>query len=205
MGAPGAGKGTQGALLTARYGMPLISTGDMLRKAVAEQSVLGKRVGEFIGAGKLVPDDLIVSIIEERISREDCRGGFILDGFPRTIDQAGTLGRAVGGGLDIVVFLSVSREETIRRLAGRLTCRKCGAVYQRSEISLCPACGGDLYQREDDQKSTILHRLEVYEEHTAPLVEYYESRGKLARVDAEGDPEEVFRLVEREIAQVVAS
>ena len=96
------------------------------------------------------------------------------------------------------------RDPTIRRLAGRMTCRKCGAVYQRSEISLCPACRGDLYQREDDQKSTILHRLEVYEEHTAPLEEYYESRGKLAWVDAEGDPEGIFQRVEREIAKVVA-
>ena len=204
LGPPGAGKGTQGALLGESYGIPQISTGDMLRKAVADKTPLGNRVGEIIRDGKLVPDNLIVSIIEERISAYDCKKGFILDGFPRTIDQGEAFEGVLPDSVDVVVYLNVSREEVVERLAGRLTCRKCGAAYRKRDISVCPVCGGDLYQRDDDQKSTIEHRIRVYENNTAPLVEFYRSREKLVEVDGTGKPEDIFRKIRENISKVVS-
>jgi len=202
LGPPGAGKGTQGALLGTNYGIPQISTGDMLRKAVAEETSLGMQVKEIIRDGKLVPDDLIISLIEERISGGDCRKGFILDGFPRTIEQGEALEKVLPGSVDLTIFLNVPREEVVGRLAGRLTCRKCGAVYRKRDISVCPVCGGDLYQREDDQKSTIEHRIKVYEENTAPLVEFYRSMGKLVEVGGLGEPEDIFKELKENISKV---
>ena len=204
LGPPGSGKGTQGALLSKFYGIPQISTGDMLRQAVAEGSELGKRVQGILTKGQLVPDDVMVSLVEERVSREDCIQGFILDGFPRTVDQARALERVLPGGIDAVIYLRVSREEVIARLAGRLTCRKCNAVFQKIESSLCPVCGGDLYQRDDDQTSTVEHRLRVYEEHTAPLVNYYRTLDKVLEFDGSGPVDEVARRVEAGIARVLA-
>ncbi len=203
LGPPGAGKGTQSVLLGKNYDIPQVSTGDMLRKAVADETALGKQVKGIIRDGKLVPDDLIISIIEERISGDDCRKGFILDGFPRTIEQGEALERVLPGSVDVTVYLNVPREEVIERLAGRMTCRKCGAVYRKSDIAVCPICGGDLYQREDDQKSTIERRLKVYEENTAPLVEFYRSRGKLVEVGGLGEPEDIFEKVRENISKVV--
>ncbi len=203
LGPPGAGKGTQGVLLGKNYGIPQISTGDMLRKAVAGETALGKQVKEIIRDGKLVPDDLIISIIEERISGDDCGKGFILDGFPRTIEQGEALEKLLPGSVDVTVYLNVPREEVVERLAGRLTCRKCSAVYRKRDISVCPVCGGDLYQREDDQKSTIEHRIKVYEENTAPLVEFYRSRGKLVEISGLGEPEDIFEKVRENISKVV--
>ncbi len=176
----------------------------MLRQSVVQSHVLGKRVQEILRKGQLVSDDLMISLIEERIAREDCFGGFILDGFPRTIEQAKSLERVLPGSVDVVVYLTLPREEIIGRLAGRLTCRKCSSVFRKMDTSLCPVCGGDLYQRDDDMRSTVEHRLRVYEEHTAPLVEFYRSRGKLAEVDGMGEPEEISRRVEAGIAQVLA-
>ncbi|MFC1491793.1 adenylate kinase [Nitrospinota bacterium] len=204
LGPPGAGKGTQGTRLSKVHGIPEISTGDMLRKAVADGTVLGKKVQEIISEGKLVPDDLILSVIEERISEEDCQQGFILDGFPRTIEQAEALEEVLPDSVDVTVYLNVSGDEIVERLSGRMTCRKCGAVYPKQEISLCPVCGGDLYQREDDQRSTVERRIRVYMEHTAPLVDFFRSRGKLAEVDGTGDPGEIFDRIEAEISQVMS-
>ncbi|OGL63448.1 MAG: adenylate kinase [Candidatus Tectomicrobia bacterium RIFCSPLOWO2_12_FULL_69_37] len=204
LGPPGSGKGTQGALLGKFYGIPEISTGDMLRQAVAEGSELGKRVQGILTKGQLVPDDVMVSLVEERVSREDCAQGFILDGFPRTVDQARALERVLPGGIDAVVYLRVPREEVIARLAGRLTCRRCGAVYAKTDSSLCQVCGGDLYQRDDDLRSTVEHRLRVYEEHTAPLVGYYRTLDKVREFDGSGPVEEVARRVEAGIARVIA-
>ena len=204
LGAPGSGKGTQGALLSKHYKIPTISTGDMLRQAVAAGTKLGKQVQGILAEGQLVPDNLMVSLIQERVSHEDCSGGFILDGFPRTVDQARALETVMEGGLDLVVYLKVPREFVASRLAGRLTCRKCGAVFQRMEASLCPVCSGDLYQRDDDQRSTVEHRMRVYEEHTVPLVDYYESRGKLLEFDGTGSVEEVAKRIESGIARVLA-
>ncbi len=202
LGPPGAGKGTQGVLLGKSYGIPQISTGDMLRKAVTDETPLGMQVKEIIRDGKLVPDDLIISLIEERISGDDCRKGFILDGFPRTIEQGEALEKVLPGSVDVTIYLNVPREEVVERLAGRLTCRKCGAVYRKRDISVCPVCGGDLYQREDDQKSTIEHRIKVYEENTAPLVEFYRSKGKLVEVGGMGEPGDIFKALQENISKV---
>jgi adenylate kinase len=176
----------------------------MLRRAVADETVLGKKVQKIIQGGMLVPDDLIVSIIEERISNEDCREGFILDGFPRTTDQAHALERVLPESVDVTVYLNVPAEVVVKRLSGRMTCRECGAVFPRGDISLCPVCAGALYQREDDLKSTVEHRIRVYMKHTAPLVDFYRSRNKLAEIDGMGEPDDVFERVEAEISQVTS-
>ncbi len=204
LGPPGAGKGTQGVRLSEMYNVPLVSTGDILRSAVADETVLGKKVQEIMRDGRLVPDDLIVSIIEERISREDCREGFILDGFPRTIEQADALERVLPGSIDVTIYLNVPAEVVIVRLSGRLTCRECGAVYPKGDISLCPVCADALYQREDDKKSTVEHRIGVYMKHTAPLVEFYRSHNKLAEISGLGDPDSVFERIEAEISEVIS-
>lgn len=203
MGPPGAGKGTQGVNLGKTYGIPQISTGDMLRKAVADGTPLGKQVGEVIRDGKLVPDDMIVSLIKERISENDCRNGFLLDGFPRTIEQGEALEKVLPDSIDVAVYLNVPKEIVVERLFGRLTCRKCNAVYSQQDISKCPACGGELYQREDDKRSTIENRIQVYEENTAPLVEFYRSRGKLVEVNGVGDPDKIFEEIQESISGVV--
>lgn len=204
LGPPGAGKGTQGVRLSKTQMIPQISTGDMLRKAVSDGTALGKEVQSIIRDGKLVPDELIVSIIEERIAQEDCREGFILDGFPRTIEQAKALERVMPESVDVTVYLNVPAGEVIERLSGRLTCRECGAVYPKQDISVCPACSGALYQREDDQRSTIEHRINVYMEHTAPLVEFYRERNKLVEIDGLGEPDEVSDRIEAGISEVMS-
>ena len=160
------------------------------------------QVKGIIRDGKLVPDDLIISLIEERISGDDCRKGFILDGFPRTIEQGEALEKVLPGSVDVTIYLNVPREEVVERLAGRLTCRKCGAVYRKRDISVCPVCGGDLYQREDDQKSTIEHRIKVYEENTAPLVAFYRAMGKLVEVGGIGEPGDIFKVLQENISKV---
>lgn len=204
LGPPGSGKGTQGIILSKALEIPEISTGDMLRQAVEEKTALGKQVGGIINKGRLVPDDLIISVIEERISREDCRDGFILDGFPRTIEQGEALEKVLPDSVDVVIYFNVSSEAVVARLAGRLTCRKCGAVYPNMDTSLCSVCGGDLYQREDDMTSTVLRRLRLYGEHTEPLVEFYRDKGKLAEIEGEGSVEAIAQRVEEGIAQVLA-
>ena len=203
LGPPGSGKGTQGASLSKSLQVPEISTGDMLRQAVAEETLLGQQVGDIINKGHLVPDDLIISVIKDRISRADCDNGFILDGFPRTIEQGEALERVLPEDVDVVIYFNVSSEAVVSRLAGRLTCKKCGAVYPHMDTSFCSDCGGDLYQREDDMKSTVLRRLRVYEEHTEPLVAFYREKSKLAEIDGEGSFEEITRRVEEGIAQVL--
>ncbi len=204
LGPPGSGKGTQGDGLSKSLQVPEISTGDMLRQAVAEKTALGQQVGDIINQGRLVPDDLIISVIEERIARPDCENGFILDGFPRTIEQGEALERVLPDSVDVVIYLNVSSEAVVARLAGRLTCRKCGAVYPNMDTSLCSVCGGDLYQREDDMTSTVLRRLRVYQEHTEPLVAFYRDKGKIAEINGEGSVEEIAQRVEEGIARVLA-
>lgn len=204
LGPPGSGKGTQGAELSKSLQVPEISTGDMLRQAVAEQTMLGQQVGGIINQGRLVPDDLIISVIEERISRPDCDNGFILDGFPRTLEQGEALERVLPEGVDVVIYFNVSSEAVVARLAGRLTCKKCGAVYPYMDTSFCSVCGGDLYQREDDMRSTVLRRLHVYQEHTEPLVAFYRVKGKLAEIEGEGSVKGIAQRVEEGIAQVLA-
>src|SRR3990170_92431 len=181
LGPPGAGKGTQAQMMVERFQIPQISTGDILRKAVKEGSPLGKEAKTFMDQGQLVPDKVVIGIIDERLREPDCGPGFILDGFPRTIAQAEALQpilAKIEKSIDHVINIEVDPEELVRRLTGRRTCKNCGAMFhvlfhptKREEI--CDRCGGTLYQREDDQEETIRTRLKEYEKQTAPLVQYY--------------------------------
>ncbi len=203
LGPPGAGKGTQAKMLVEGLGIPQISTGDMLRAAVKDGTELGKKAKEYMDAGKLVPDEVVIGIVKERLAQPDCEKGFILDGFPRTIPQAEALDRVLeelGKRIDYVINVAVPNEELITRLTGRRTCRQCGAMYHvvfnpPREEGRCDKCGGELYQRDDDKEETIRQRLEVYEAQTAPLIEYYERKGVLYNVDGTGAIEEIFQSV----------
>jgi len=191
LGPPGAGKGTQAKMLVERYSVPQISTGDILRAAVKEGSPMGVKAKSFMDAGALVPDEVVVGIVEERLQKSDCEAGFILDGFPRTVPQADALAEtlsAVGKDIDLVISLEVDIEALVARLGGRRTCEKCGAGYHLTheppvQDGVCDKCGGSLIQREDDQEATIRNRMAVYNEQTSPLVAYYRNAGLLKTVD----------------------
>ena len=195
LGPPGAGKGTQAKLLQEEFGAVQISTGDILRRAVGEQTPLGKAAAEFINRGALVPDGLIVNLVAERLKEKDCEKGFLLDGFPRTIPQAESLDEILnrmGLNLNSVLSVQVPQKIIVERLAGRRTCRKCGALCHvifnpPKQTGVCDRCGGELYQRADDQELTITNRLQVYENQTAPLVDYYRQRGLLRAIDGVGE------------------
>ncbi len=204
LGAPGAGKGTVAKKLVERYGIPQISTGDLLRAAVAEQTELGKKAKSYMDAGELVPDSLVIDLIRHRLAQEDCKEGFILDGFPRTVAQAEALEQITD--LDSVINLEVSDEEVVRRLSGRRTCKQCGAIYHIQNIppkvpGKCDRCGGELFQRDDDREEAIRNRLKVYRSQTMPLLQYYEQRGKLYNVDGQAGVDnvtaEVVKILER--------
>ncbi len=207
LGPPGGGKGTQAQLLVKEFGIPQISTGDMLRDAVKRGTELGKLAKKYMDEGKLVPDEVVIGIIKERLSQDDTKKGFILDGFPRTVPQAEALDRLLeemGRGLTAVVLIDVPKEELLRRLTGRRTCSKCGKMYHiefspPKKEGVCDECGGELYQRDDDKEETILKRLEVYESQTLPLVDYYEKKGILKRVDGVGKIEEIYLKVKEAI------
>jgi adenylate kinase len=202
IGPPGAGKGTQARWLVEAQHVPQISTGDMLRAARKAGTPLGRQADTYMNAGKLVPDAVVVGLVAERLREPDCAGGFLLDGFPRTIPQAEALdtelgrhGRRIG----FVVALEVPDQAIVRRLGGRRTCGVCGRIWQLEfdpppSADKC-ACGGALVQRDDDKEATIRNRLEVYHGQTSPLLEYYERKGVLRRVDGEGKPEDVRRRV----------
>lgn len=200
LGPPGAGKGTQAKMLIERYSVPQISTGDILRAAVKEGSPMGVKAKAFMDAGSLVPDEVVVGIVEERLKKSDCSNGFILDGFPRTIPQADALTSTLavmGKDIDAVISLDVDIEALVARLAGRRTCEGCGAgyhvVYEPSaQEGLCDKCGSFLIQREDDKESTIRNRMKVYTDQTSPLVEYYRNAGLLKTVDGMLPIEEVW-------------
>jgi adenylate kinase len=206
LGAPGSGKGTQAQRLIVKYRVPQVSTGDLLRAAVAADTPLGRRAKASMDAGKLVDDDTMLGIIRERLAAPDAAGGFILDGFPRTIVQADALGALladIGRPLEAVVLMEVDPEQLFRRLTGRRTCRGCGRVFNvyTAPPSSPPPCGGqcvapDLFQRPDDSEATIGKRLEVYAAQTRPLVDYYRARGLLRSVDAEGDIDAVTARLE---------
>jgi len=209
LGPPGSGKGTQAQKIVERYHIPQISTGDILRGAVKEQTPLGVEAKGYMDQGKLVPDEVVVGIVRERLKESDCKGGFILDGFPRTVPQAealdGTLGE-VQRAIDHVVSIEVPNEELIKRLTGRRTCRNCGAMYHiifdpPVKEGVCDRCGGELYQRDDDQEETIRARLQVYEEQTAPLIAYYREKGLLRAIDGVGEIEEIFRNIVQAIEE----
>lgn len=199
LGAPGVGKGTQAEMVSAKYGIPKISTGDLLRAAVAQQTQLGKEAKQFMDRGDLVPDTVVIGLVEEKIGTAECAKGFILDGFPRTVPQADSLAAllsAKGLALDRVVCFVIPREEVINRLSGRRSCSKCPAVYHVEFVppkqeGVCDECGGELIQRSDDRKETVESRLNVYEEQTSPLIEYYRKKNVLAELDGSGSVEDV--------------
>lgn len=201
LGPPGAGKGTQATFLVTHFNVPHISTGDMLRAAVSKQTALGLEAKAYMDAGKLVPDELVVGIVRERLAEDDCAAGFLLDGFPRTIPQAEALEIAIsqlGLKQPVVVNMEVEDEELIGRLSGRRMCDKCGAIYHITRDALdvgapCPVvdCEGSIYQRSDDQAEAIRQRLEVYKAQTSPLIDYYDTKQQLVRVYAAGAIEDV--------------
>jgi adenylate kinase len=199
LGPPGAGKGTQARELAGEWHVPQVATGDMLREAMAAGTSLGREAKQYYDRGALVPDDVILKMVAERLQRPDAVGGFILDGFPRTIAQAdglGTMLDALGQKLDAVIYFDVSDPELVRRLTGRRLCRQCQTVYHLvsappTRAGICDKCGGELYQREDDSEATVRNRLQVYERQTAPLLDYYRQRGLLRTVIGEGPVEKV--------------
>jgi adenylate kinase len=200
LGAPGSGKGTQAKKLEADRGIPQISTGDMLREAVAAGTRFGAKAKETMAAGKLVSDEIVLGILSERLARDDAADGFILDGFPRTRKQAEDLEELLdelGVPLDAAVLMDVDFEHLMKRLTGRRTCSRTGKLLNiyfspREEIDECLSAGGELIQREDDNEETIRSRLDVYREQTEPVVEYYRERGKLRTIDAEGTIEAIY-------------
>lgn len=192
LGPPGAGKGTQAEVLTKKLLVPHISTGDMFRAAIKNGTAMGIEAKSYMDRGQLVPDEVTVGIIKDRIAQSDCSGGFLLDGFPRTIAQAEALDKLLEdkGGLDAVLNISVPLEKLVERLTGRRMCRKCGAIYHMlynapAKEGVCDACGGELYQRDDDKLETVTNRLSVYEAQTAPLIGFYEKQGKLFTVNGD--------------------
>jgi adenylate kinase len=212
LGPPGAGKGTQARELAKEWGVPQIATGDMLRETVAADTPLGRQARGYMDRGALVPDDVIIGLIAERLAQPDAKRGFVLDGFPRTMAQAEALGRLLeelGQQLDRVIFFDVSEPELLRRLTGRRSCPSCQATYHlvaappRRE-GVCDRCGSALTQREDDREATVRTRLGVYSQQTAPLLDYYRRRGQLARVGGEGAIESIRADIRRAAGTVPA-
>jgi len=207
VGPPGCGKGTQANLLHARFGIPHVSSGDLLRAAVHQGTPLGAQAKRFMDAGNLVPDELLLDVIGERLRQADCGRGFILDGFPRTLAQATALSAMLSrhaAALDHVVSLRVPRQDLVTRLSGRRTCRQCGRMYHvvfdpPATDGQCTRCHGSLYQRDDDREATIVARLDVYDAHTAPLLAHYREQGLLRDIDGGGSRDAVFARVVRGI------
>ncbi len=207
MGGPGAGKGTQAKLLQEKFQVPHISSGDLLRNNVKRKTALGVQARRYMDRGELVPDEILLGAIEERLRRDDCARGFILDGFPRTVAQADALAamlERMGTKIDSVVSITVPRDDLVKRLSGRRTCRDCGAMYHiifdpPSNPNMCNKCNGELYQRDDDHEDTILARLEVYEGSTAPLLAAYRQRGLLRDIDGTGTQDQVFERILRQV------
>ncbi|RKY62024.1 MAG: adenylate kinase [Candidatus Neomarinimicrobiota bacterium] len=203
LGPPGVGKGTQAQLLSEEYGIPQISTGDILRAAIRSGTGLGKRANEYMSKGELVPDDIMLGLIREKLFGEEPLDGFILDGFPRTLMQAKALNKMFAEydqTPDAVLSLEAEEELIMKRLSSRRICRNCGAVYNlitkppKTE-DLCDICNGPLYQRDDDKIETIKNRLEVYKKQTEPLIDFYQSTGLLISVQSSGSPQEVHRII----------
>jgi len=203
LGPPGAGKGTQAKILVERYEIPQVSTGDMLREHRAKGTELGKKAQEYMDKGQLVPDEIILSMVKERLSQPDCQKGFILDGFPRTVAQAEALDKLLsemGKKLDFALALIVPDDLLVERLTGRRTCKSCGMMYHikykpPKVEGECDVCEGELYQRPDDNEETVRNRLKVYHEQTAPLIEYYKNRGILREIDGSKSIEEITQQI----------
>jgi len=211
VGPPGAGKGTQAAFVAKHFSIPQISTGDIFRANVAEQTKLGLEARKYMDAGDLVPDEVTIAMVRDRLAEDDARDGFLLDGFPRTVQQAEVLDDILSdlhAGLDAVLELSVKEDEVVRRLSGRRTCHGCGRNWHVEfdkpvEQGVCDADGGELFRRDDDAPETVRRRLEVYAEQTAPLVEHYADEGRLHRIEATGAVEDVTRRAIEALESVV--
>lgn len=198
VGPPGAGKGTQAQFIASHLSIPKISTGDIFRANVGGNTELGRQAKQYMDRGDLVPDEITIAMVRDRLAEDDAQDGFLLDGFPRNVPQADTLKKILAeldGRLDLVLELVVDEEEVVRRLSGRRTCSQCGRIwhvdFDDKQDDVCDDCGGDLFQRDDDKEQTIRHRLEVYAEQTAPLVSFYADEGILVGIDATGPVEEV--------------
>jgi adenylate kinase len=200
LGPPGAGKGTQAKRLVDKYGIPQVSTGDMLRAALKEGTPLGLEAKKFMDQGALVPDGVVIGLVKERVQKPDAAKGYMLDGFPRNVSQAAALDEMLsqmGQKIDHVISIEVASEELVGRLTGRRTCRGCGSGFHvmfdpPKKEGVCDKCGGELYQRDDDNVATVTSRLKVYEDQTKPLIDYYQKQGKLRRVDGVGDMGAIF-------------
>ena len=198
VGPPGAGKGTQAQFIASHLSIPKISTGDIFRANVSGGTELGRQAKKYMDRGDLVPDEITIAMVRDRLGEDDARHGFLLDGFPRNVPQAETLKKILsewGDRLDIVLELVVDEDEVVRRLSGRRTCERCGRIWHvdwdDKQDDICDECGGHLFQRDDDKEEVVRHRLEVYQEQTAPLVQFYADEGILVGIDATGPVEEV--------------
>ena len=205
LGAPGAGKGSQASRIAKEYQLPHISTGDIFRVNLKEETELGKRAKSFMDKGELVPDDITIAMLLDRIHKEDCKNGYILDGFPRTIPQAEALKEALAKKdekIDLALDVEASDELIIKRMAGRRTCPACGAIYHIVTLppkteGICDRCGADLIQRKDDNEETVKNRLKIYHEVTEPLISYYKKEGILEEIDGAEELDKVFEKVKR--------
>lgn len=203
LGPPGAGKGTQAAGIVDRYSIPHISTGDIFRKNIKEGTELGRKAKSFMDQGLLVPDDLVVEIVEDRLKEDDCKNGFLLDGFPRTVYQAEALDKVLekmNRVLDRVINVSVDKKILIDRAVGRRICKECGATYHiqfnpPAVADVCDKCGGPLYQRADDNEETVTKRIEVYLNETQPLIDFYNQKGTLVTIDGQQPIDKVFQAI----------
>jgi adenylate kinase len=198
LGAPGVGKGTHAGRIAEYYKIPKISTGEIFREEIKQGTELGKKANEYIENGQLVPDEIVIGMLKNELSKDDNKEGFILDGFPRTLEQAEALDQI--SEMDLVMNLVASHETIIARISNRLTCRKCQAIYnilfiKPKKEGVCDKCGGELYQREDQKPAVVKERLDVYEKQTAPLIDYYRKKGILVEVDVEGDVDTVHKRV----------
>lgn len=206
LGAPGAGKGTQAEIISETYKIPTISTGNIIRAALKEGTEMGLKAKAYTEKGKLVPDEIVIGIIKERLSEPDCNGGFILDGFPRTIPQAEALDN-MGIAVDAALSIEVEDSEIVKRMSGRRVCEKCGASYHTEykkpqKDGICNACGGNLVIRKDDEPETVLNRLSVYHEQTEPLKDYYNKQNKLLIVEGQDDVKDTTALVLKAVSEI---
>jgi adenylate kinase len=212
LGPPGAGKGTQAQALASEWGVPHVATGDMLREAVAAKTPLGLEAKRHMDSGGLVPDDVVIGLVGERLAQPDAKAGVVLDGFPRTVAQGEALEALfarTGLSLDRVVFFDVSRGELLRRLTGRRVCRACGRTFHLVSAppkvaGKCDVCGGELYQRVDDSEATVGTRLDVYQKQTSPLLDYYRGKKLLSQIAGEGSVAEVANAIRKAVGQAVA-
>lgn len=209
LGGPGAGKGTQAHKLSEKYGVQHIATGDILRQAIKDETDMGQMAKSYMDKGQLVPDEVVIGIVKDRLAQPDLEAGFIFDGFPRTMPQAQTLDELIDKldiSLDAVINISTSDDVVIERLAGRRSCRDCQTVYHvtyspTKKTGVCDECGGELYQRDDDKEETIRERLQVYQKQTAPLLDYYKGSGKLMQVSGDDAIDEVYASICRSLGR----